>query len=196
MSSYTKERILYKALEIFSQKGFEGTNIREISESLGLTKSVFYKHYKSKEELWDSLLEHMENYYNMRFGSEQNLPPIPNSAESFKELVLNMFNYTIHDEKVVMTRKILLIEQFHDERARILATKHFIFGLGSMFSKIFERMMENGILKSSDPNMLSFAFTTPISSLVQLCDRQPQMEKEATEKVQSFTEMFLRDHLA
>ena len=196
MSSDTKERILYKALEIFSQKGFEGTNIREISESLGLTKSVFYKHYKSKEELWNSLLEHMENYYNMRFGSEQNLPPIPNSAESFKELVLNMFNYTIHDEKVVMTRKILLIEQFHDERARILATKHFIFGLGSMFSKIFERMMENGILKSSDPNMLSFAFTTPISALVRLCDRQPEMEKEAAEKVQSFTEMFLRDHLA
>ena len=39
MAKDTKERILTAALEMFSQKGYEGTNIRELSASLGLVKS-------------------------------------------------------------------------------------------------------------------------------------------------------------
>ena len=33
MAKDTKERILSKALELFSQKGYEGTNINELMES-------------------------------------------------------------------------------------------------------------------------------------------------------------------
>ena len=51
MAKDTKERILAAALEIFSQKGYEGTNIRELSASLGLVKSGIYKHYESKEAI-------------------------------------------------------------------------------------------------------------------------------------------------
>jgi len=47
MAKDTKERILMSALEMFSQKGYEGTNIRELSASLGLVKSGIYKHYES-----------------------------------------------------------------------------------------------------------------------------------------------------
>ena len=36
MAKDTKERILTEALEMFSQKGYEGTNIRELSASEGL----------------------------------------------------------------------------------------------------------------------------------------------------------------
>ena len=59
MAKDTKERILAAALEMFSQKGYEGTNIRELSASLGLVKSGIYKHYESKEDIWNSLLDRM-----------------------------------------------------------------------------------------------------------------------------------------
>ena len=52
MAKYTKGRLLTAALEMFSQKGYEGTNIRELSASLGLVKSGIYKHYESKEAIW------------------------------------------------------------------------------------------------------------------------------------------------
>ncbi len=39
MANDTKERILAAALEMFSQYGYAGTNIRERSASLGLVKS-------------------------------------------------------------------------------------------------------------------------------------------------------------
>ena len=41
MANDTKEKILDAALELFSQKGYEGTNIRELSASLGLSSQAF-----------------------------------------------------------------------------------------------------------------------------------------------------------
>ena len=39
MANNTKERILEAALEMFSRYGYAGTNIRELTASLGLVKS-------------------------------------------------------------------------------------------------------------------------------------------------------------
>ncbi|MDO5133854.1 MAG: helix-turn-helix domain-containing protein, partial [Eubacteriales bacterium] len=59
MAKDTKERILTAALEMFSEKGYDGTNLRDLSASLGLVKSGIYKHYESKEEIWNALLDRM-----------------------------------------------------------------------------------------------------------------------------------------
>ena len=59
MAKDTKERILAAALDMFSRSGYAGTNIRELTASLGLVKSGLYKHFKSKEEIWNSLLDKM-----------------------------------------------------------------------------------------------------------------------------------------
>ena len=47
MAKDTKERILAAALDMFSQNGYAGTNIRELTASLGLVKSGLYKHFKT-----------------------------------------------------------------------------------------------------------------------------------------------------
>ena len=49
MANDTKERLLAAALEMFLQYDYAGTNIRELSASLGLVKTGAYKHYESKE---------------------------------------------------------------------------------------------------------------------------------------------------
>ena len=49
MANDTKERILAAALEMFSQKGYAGTNIRELTASLGLVKSGGYKNFERKD---------------------------------------------------------------------------------------------------------------------------------------------------
>ena len=129
MARDTKERILEAALEMFSQYGYAGTNIRELSVSLGLVKSGVYKHYQSKEAIWNALLDEMIAYYADHFGSPENLPPVPDSLEGLIRLTMRMADMTVHDEKIIMTRKVLTLEQFRDDRARELATKHFLTGL-------------------------------------------------------------------
>ena len=191
MAKDTKERILEAALEMFSQNGYAGTNIRELSASLGLVKSGVYKHYESKEAIWNALLDQMIAYYADHFGSADHLPTVPDSLEALTRLTMRMVNVTVHDEKIVMTRKVLTLEQFRDPRARELATKHFLTGLTDMFTRIFTGMMEKGLLRENDPAMLAFAYTAPISALIHLCDREPEKTEDAIAQIEAFSRHFI-----
>ena len=196
MANDTKERILNAALELFSRNGYAGTNIRELSASLGLVKSGVYKHYENKEAIWNALLDQMVAYYGEHFGSAEHLPPVPDSLEGLVDMTMGMVNFTVHDERIVMTRKVqvLAIEQFRDERARELASKHFLTGLTDMFTPVFVGMMENGLLRKDDPNMLAFSYTAPISSLIHLCDREPEKTDEALAQIEAFSRHFIKTY--
>ena len=194
MANDTKERILDAALEMFSQNGYAGTNIRELSASLGLVKSGVYKHFESKEAIWNALLDEMAAYYEARFGSAEHLPPVPASPEELVRMTMRMVNLTVRDEKIVMTRKVLSIEQFRDERARELATKHFLTGLTEMFTPIFAGMMDRGLIRQDDPQMLAFAYTVPISALIHLCDREPGKTEDAVKRAEAFVRHFIRTY--
>ena len=194
MANDTKERILAAALEMFSKNGYAGTNIRELSASLGLVKSGVYKHYESKEAIWNALLDEMIAYYADHFGSAEHLPPVPDSLEEFVQMTMLMVNITVHDEKIIMTRKVLTLEQFRDDRARDLATKHFLTGLTEMFTQIFTGMMEKGVLRKDDPKMLAFAYTAPISALIHLCDREPGKTEDALKQAEEFSRHFIRTY--
>lgn len=192
MAKDTKERILAAALEMFSQNGYAGTNIRELTASLGLGKSSMYRHFESKEDIWNALLDEMIAYYAARFGSPERLPPVPDSLEGLVEMTMRMVDITVRDERIVMTRKLLSIEQFRDDRARELATKHFLTGLEQMFTSIFAGMMEKGLLRRDDARMLAFAYTAPISALIHLCDREPEKTDEAMRQIEAFSRHFIR----
>ena len=192
MAKDTKERILAAALEMFSQNGYAGTIIRELTASLGLVKSSMYKHFASKEDIWNSLLDEMIAYYDNHFGSPQHLPPVPDSLDDLVAMTLRMVNFTVHDERIIMTRKLLTIEQFRDQRARDLATRHFLTGLKEMFTPVFAGMMDKGLLRRDDPAMLAFAYTAPISALIRLCDREPEQTDEAMAQVEAFSRHFVK----
>lgn len=194
MARDTKERILAAALEMFSQNGYAGTNIRELTASLGLVKSAMYRHFESKEEIWNALLDEMIAYYAERFGSAEHLPPVPDSLEALVAMTMRMVDFTVHDERIIMTRKLLTIEQFRDERARDLATKHFLTGLKEMFTHVFSGMMENGLLRRDDPAMLAFAYTAPISALIRLCDREPEKTDDAIAQIEAFSRHFIKTY--
>ena len=189
MANDTKERILAAALEMFSKNGYAGTNIRELSASLGLVKSGVYKHYESKEAIWNALLNEMIT--GEHFGSSEHLPPVPDSLEALTRLTMQMVNITVHDEKIIMTRKVLTLEQFRDDRARELATKHFLTGLTEIFTHIFAGMMDKGLILRDDPAMLAFAYTTPISALIHLCDREPEKTEDAIAQIEAFSRHFI-----
>ena len=194
MANDTKERILAAALEMFSQNGYAGTNIRELSASLGLVKSGVYKHYESKEAIWNALLDEMIAYYEEHFGSPEHLPSVPDSLEGLIQMTMQMVDFTVHDKRIIMTRKVLTLEQFRDVRARELATKHFLTGLTDMFTQVFLGMMDKGLLRREDPKMLAFAYTAPISALIHLCDREPEKANEAIAQIETFSRHFIKTY--
>ena len=194
MENTTKEKILDAALAGFAANGYKGTNLRDLAAGMGLSKSALYKHYASKEDIWNALFDRMEAYYSERFGSPEHLPETPRSCEELLAMTMQMLQFTMHDEKVILTRQLLLTEQFHDERARRFATMHFLTGTKEIYTHIFAEMMERGVLKKDNPEMLAFAYTAPITALIHLCDREPEKEPEIMRQIEAFMMHFIKTY--
>ena len=59
----SREKILISAKALFHQSGFQRTSVDEILKNSGVTKSNFYYHFKSKEELGLIIIERFIKHY-------------------------------------------------------------------------------------------------------------------------------------
>ncbi|HIR52266.1 MAG TPA: TetR/AcrR family transcriptional regulator [Candidatus Onthovicinus excrementipullorum] len=75
----TLERIRQAGKKEFMRKGFQAASLREIAKEAGVTTGAFYGYFKSKEELFNSLVEEPANVLMERYNQAQdqfaNLPP-------------------------------------------------------------------------------------------------------------------------
>lgn len=192
MATETRQKILNKALELFAENGYKETTLRDIANALNISKSAIYRYFSSKEDIRNTLLEETEEYYVNCVSDKRAIYRIvPKSREEFLEIVLAVYVVTVHDQNIIDMRKMLTTQQFKDEKIREVATKYFLEGFVTMFTRIFKGMMNKGVLKTDDPKMLAFSFVTPISSLVSLCDRDPKCNRKVTKWVTDFTNHFM-----
>jgi len=56
-ANLAEKKLLSSALNLFSEKGYEGTSIREIIEGAGVTRPVLYYYFHNKEDLFRRLVE-------------------------------------------------------------------------------------------------------------------------------------------
>ena len=186
----TRERILDSALTLFSEKGYDGVGVDLIAEKAELKGPSIYKHFKSKEEILDVLIEKVEGYYEENFGSESHLGEIPSSVEELIDISLRRIQFTLHDDVIKKTRRILAMEQFRSPRIAKLSSRYSMDGIQGMYQKIFRKMMDDGIIKQDDPRMLAMEFAAPVTLLIQMCDREPEREQEAMELIREFLKYF------
>ena len=57
MRDASNQKIRSAAIRLFAEKGFAATSIDEIAEAAELSTGMVYRHYKSKEALFSSLIE-------------------------------------------------------------------------------------------------------------------------------------------
>jgi AcrR family transcriptional regulator len=57
MREATKQKIQDAASKLFSEKGVAATNVSEIAELAGISMGLLYRHNKSKEELFTTLID-------------------------------------------------------------------------------------------------------------------------------------------
>ena len=60
----TKKKILDAALTLFSEKGYANVFVAEIAEAVGIKAPSLYKHYKSKQDIFNAILDEMKNSYD------------------------------------------------------------------------------------------------------------------------------------
>ena len=186
----TKQEILDAALDVFAERGYDSTILKDISDRLNVTKSALYKHYESKEALWDALIDHVAQYYSENFGNTESII-IPNSLNELEELTLRQLQFTMHDETVRKVRKLLTMGQFRNERMKALATKHFYSDIVSIYTTIFRGMAERDLIQIDNPELVAMEYTAPISVMLQVYDREPDRESEIHQKIQEHIHYFI-----
>jgi AcrR family transcriptional regulator len=80
----TRQRIQEIALELFAERGYDKTSLREIAEHLRVTKAALYYHFKTKEDILLSLFRDLMHPLDelIAWGQEQ-----PRTLETKRELL-------------------------------------------------------------------------------------------------------------
>ena len=188
----TKEKILNAALSLFAEKGYDGTSVEQIAELVGIKAPSLYKHFKGKEDILNALIDIAEERYEENFGSEKHIGKIPDSLEEFIQMSLKRTAFTINDPMIRMIRIFLVKEQFRNEKTALINTGHQIDGPKKLYAKIIEGMMEKGLFRKGDAEIMAAQLALPVSAWINLCDREPRREKEVMELIQRHVEQFFK----
>ena len=202
----TKKKILDAALTLFSEKGYANVFVAEIAEAVGIKAPSLYKHYKSKQDIFNAILDEMKSNYD-RQASMLNLNGNNASADaeiyssvSEVEIVkmgLGLFSYFLHDEYAQKFRKMLTIEQFNNSELAQLFTKQYADDPLSYQAALFSMLCLKGVLKEENPNVMALQFYAPIFMLLTLCDRDPNREAEfkalLEQHVLQFTRLYRKE---
>ena len=188
----TKERILYAALDLFSEKGYDGVGVDLIAENAGIKGPSLYRHYKGKEDIFNSLIDLVTSHYEEGFGLKNQPEELPKSMDDLIENAMGKIKFTMSDDVVRKTRRILAMEQFRSKRMAELASRYHLENLQEIYTGIFAGLMEKGILKKDEPENLALEFVAPVSLLIHMYDRQPEREEEVLYKIRKHFEHFAR----
>ena len=153
-----KDKIIYEALLLFSRDGFEAASTRAIARAVHCSDAVIYKHFKSKKEILDAVVEICSKRFMERAGK---VPEEEMSWEKLGEFCLSMFDFQTRDEWILPFRQLLMIEQFRNEEMKALYQRFFIHQPIVFTEKIFERLIERGYMKPGNPRIYAMKLYGP-----------------------------------
>ena len=195
----TKERILDEALKLFAQSGYMGTSMNDIAASLGVTKAALYKHYTSKQEILDSIVEKMNQMdmervkeYEMPEGNMEEVRKGYQAAalDKIKEFTKVQFLHWTQEEFPCCFRKMLTLEQYRDPEMAKLYQNYLSGGPLAYIENVFQGMTEN----EEKAEQIALEFYGPIFLLYSIYDGAEDKERiiELVEKhVERFSEQFM-----
>jgi AcrR family transcriptional regulator len=156
----TKSKILKAASALFSQHGYKSTGMRKIAAEVGIKQSAIYNHYENKEQIF---LEVAKDIFNTPFSMENE--DVKQSAQKGK-VFLNKFTtqyklltFDKNNEKMF---RLLMIELMQNKELREQFMSEFHNKNIKVLSEGFFIMMQNGLIRSSDPITMSYEFLSTL----------------------------------
>ena len=186
-----REPLIRAARDLFSEKGYDGTGVDEIAESIGIKGPTIYKYFKNKEDLLKAVIDCSEDEYKKGMGINEKLPDMINSGAELKAYVLKALQFTLKNDTAKKMRRLITMEQYRNATLARLTTRHQLTYLQSVYASIFKKMMERGQMMQGDADIIALEFISPITIMVQLLDREPRKKKEALLTIEKHIDVFL-----
>ncbi len=155
----TKEKILIESMKLFSVSGFDAVSIRTIADAVGIGNSALYKHFTSKQAIFDAIVEESKNRY-LKECSRYVTDEI-RGVEAVKEVCLKMFTYQTTDEWIVMFRRMLLLEKFKKPQIASIYNEFFVEIPIRNQMNIFNELMEEGLMTKGNPEVFAIELYSP-----------------------------------
>lgn len=197
----TKRKILEKALELFSNDGYDSVSMGEIANAVGIKAPSLYNHYSGKRAIFDAIVEETAAQYEEYTdkidvhiqNSNRDLEVFTKITEDgLVEKVHQIFNYSLHNESIGRFRRMMTIEQFRSPELAELYTRRYVDRLLAYHAGIFRNLIAAGVIHDGDPDTLALMYVSPIITLIGICDRQPEKESECIEKLDNHVRLFYR----
>ena len=196
----TKQEILEAALDLFSVQGFEATSISQIASAVGIRKASLYSHFKSKQAILDALVKDVLDQYAEhsifaktdwdKYDDADNTQVL--TPDGAAQMILGQIRYILHDPHISKARKMLVMEQFQNPELARLQTKQNYSDVIHYFTGLMNDLIRHGVLIEDDPEIMAAQLCLPISTWINLCDREPERETEVMELVSKHIQQFFR----
>lgn len=192
------------ALELFARDGYEAVSVRNIAEKLDITKGALYRHFKSKRDIFDSIVARMieidaerasacsmpEETYNREAE-----PYGQTSVESILEFTEEQYRFWTEDEFAVRFRRMLTLEQYRNEEMARLYSQCIVRGPVEYMTDLFHELIKKGELAQGDPAELAVEYCGPFFLLISMYDCGDNPDK-GIELLQRQTRAFMERHRA
>ncbi|OMD41342.1 TetR/AcrR family transcriptional regulator [Paenibacillus odorifer] len=194
----TKEKILYEALALFSNRGYGSVSVREIAGAVGIRESALYKHYKNKQDIFDTVVQvAAERIQKLQKNLSESY--VGNDVEvnwsvsdQLQEVYSSIFSFYLNDEIMSQFRKMMTIEQYRNPDMSQLFREMFIDKTLRYQSEVFRQMQLDGTLIQSNSDIMALHFYSPIFLLLFRYDGQIEKADEALELVKSHIKVFFQ----
>lgn len=175
MAGDTKTRILETALELFAQRGYLGTSMSDIAKQLGITKAALYKHYTSKREILDRIVERMHTLDQERAQAyEMPETGADGFAEAYRSTPVEkiraysaaQFRHWTEEQFSACFRKMLTLEQYRDPEMARMYDQYLSAGPVGYLTDIFRPLAAS----PEEARLLALEFYGPMFLLYSVYD--------------------------
>jgi len=157
-----KNQILNAAFEVFVKKGYAKTTMDDIVVSSNLSKGALYHYYKSKKELFLSLIDHWEIYtFKDFYDKKSQNKKASDILRFFGENVIN----TLNEKKHAYIAEIEF-RAMSNQDAEIKKRSNVLYGkLLELFEKVVKKGIKENEFKDLDVRKTSMAFLAIFQSI-------------------------------
>lgn len=189
----TKEQLLKATLKLVSEKGYLGATTREIAHEAGVTELTLFRHFGTKEKLFEELLNSHTFLPMIR-----ELRPLLDDLgyDEALRLIASRFLLSLKERKSMV--KIMYSEvTIYPEKVRGLYN-NFIDDVRSVLASYFRTLKERGILRGISPEIAARTFLGILFSYFRTEEimRDTGMKKGKMEKnVREIVDIFMHGTL-
>ena len=197
----TRQKILDKALELFSERGYDAVSVGEIAQAVGIKAPSLYNHFPGKQAIFDAIVESTAAQYEADTdridihvqSAAQDVPVFTEITEdALFGKVRQIFEYSLRSETIRRFRRMMTIEQFRSPELAALYSRRYVDRMIAYHAGIFRALIAAGEMRPEDPETLAMMYVSPVLTLIAICDRQPEREGECLEKLRQHVVLFYR----